>query len=152
MKCDNCQTEYEPGNAFCPKCGQPSAEQPEVVEAELIDDGRLRQADFHEKQGAQSGYRQIIYTNFSRSMSGSSGCMPVSVTLFLALIAFLAYGFLAGLGFLFFSAVGLGLTFFVFIKRIFSGKSSNFLLMAILTWAVSWLLVAWMSGAFAWAT
>lgn len=71
-----------------------------------------------------------------------------AVTLFLLFVVLFRFGFLAGLGFLFFYAVGAAFSTVQLVRRMAEGKSVNPWPWRVGNWALSFLLAGWLSGGF----
>jgi len=75
------------------------------------------------------------------------GCLPGVITLILIMATALQFGILAAIGFTVFVGVGRAVTFYLGIQQALKGRPVHPWLGHIVTWAICWLLVAWLSGA-----
>ena len=71
-----------------------------------------------------------------------------AITAFLLIVVLVRFGFLAGLGFLFFYVIGAAFGTFQLIRRIAEGKAVYPWLWRIANWAIAFLLAGWLSGGF----
>ena len=71
-----------------------------------------------------------------------------AITAFLLIVVLIRFGFLAGLGFLFFYVIGAAFGTVQLIRRMAEGKAVYPWLWRIGNWAVSFVLAGWLSGGF----
>ena len=156
-RCPVCRNPLSDQATSCPRCmsnlddDQDNIRQNKpgkILEPELLDP-----ASPSGSKDDPSAYRfdnrqftKIFVTSFAGGNARGSGCTPMLLTLVFALGVFLAYGFLAMLGFIFFSAVLGVLSFMLTILQLFNRRHVTPWIFYILTWAMSWGLVAWLSG------
>ena len=93
------------------------------------------------------------WTSMRGGMGGMGGFDAASryapaITVFLLIVVLVRFGFLAGLGFLFFYAIGAAFGTLQLIRRIAEGKAASPWLWRIANWTISFLLAGWLSGGF----
>ena len=77
-----------------------------------------------------------------------SGCLAASVTFALFMVCLAQFGFLAGIGFVFFHIIGTVMGVMRDLRQFSAGRLPNPWTWRIGNWAVSFLLTAWFAGAF----
>ena len=137
---------------------------PKVVEAEVLHGD----ADAgHEREDARRDgtagsrreehfYYRATYGNrgdgFARLWSfgreDGNACLAPCITFTLFLVCLAQFGFLAGLGFVFFHTVGAVLGALSEVRRLAAGRVSNPWLWRLGNWAVSFLITVWLAGGF----
>lgn len=93
------------------------------------------------------------WTSMRGGMGGLGGFDAASryapaITAFLLIVVLVRFGFLAGLGFLFFYVIGAAFGTVQLIRRMAEGKAVYPWLWRIGNWAVSFVLAGWLSGGF----
>lgn len=93
------------------------------------------------------------WTSMRGGMGGLGGFDTASryapaITVFLLIVVLVRFGFLAGLGFLFFYVIGAAFGTLQLIRRIAEGKAVYPWLWRIANWAIAFLLAGWLSGGF----
>lgn len=137
MRCPSCNADLPDSASRCPSCGRPA-----VLEPELLGPDSTRRAPF-----GPAGFQRVFYSTFpSPALFSASGCLPMLITLTLALAALIMYGLLAAIGFLVFTAIGRMLTLILSLRPMLEGRPVRPWLLHIGTWLLCWLLVAWLSG------
>lgn len=127
---------------------------------EKVYDAEVIHEEYHYNDATSSGGRRnggdgFRATSWSwTSMRGGLGGFDAAsryapaVTIFLLFVVLFRFGFLAGLGFLFFYAIGAAVGTVQLVRRMAEGKSVNPWLWRIGNWAVAFLLAGWLSGGF----
>lgn len=77
-----------------------------------------------------------------------AGCLAASVTFALFMVCLAQFGFLAGIGFIFFHIIGAVMGVLRDLRQFSTGRLPNPWTWRIGNWAVSFLLTAWFAGAF----
>ncbi len=125
-----------------------------VYEAEVIhEEYRSGSSSGERREGATFRSTAWNWTSMRGGMGGMGGFDVASryapaVTLFLLFVVLFRFGFLAGLGFLFFYAVGAAFSTVQLVRRMAEGKSVNPWPWRVGNWALSFLLAGWLSGGF----
>lgn len=128
-------------------------EKEKVYEAEVIHEEYHREGSASYGNNRQDRGFQGRTWSWS-SMSGGLGGFDTAsryapaVTFFLLVVVLFRFGFLAGLGFLFFYALGAAFSTVQLVRRIAEGRTANPWPWRIGNWAVSFLLAGWLSGGF----
>ncbi len=140
MRCPRCGNQTESDR--CPRCG---ADIPEnrPLEPELLDDEGLpggRRASSPDERGFFRVYR------FGGQSQSQLSCLPAFITLLLAGVMASRYGFLEAFCFLIFTGIGKGVSFFIFLRRLFFGRPVDPRLLTVAVWLASWLLVILLRG------
>ncbi|MCH5277155.1 MAG: hypothetical protein J1E80_04885 [Desulfovibrionaceae bacterium] len=150
MRCPHCHADMPHDARACPHCGKTPDERDKILEPELVDEhmppthpGRAAHGGGY---GTSPGFTRIFYTSFPGEQAMPPACLPTITTLILALLASLNFGLLAGIGFLFFAALGRAMIFFMSIRHLLEGRFFNPWIPHLLTWFICWMLVAWLSG------
>lgn len=77
-----------------------------------------------------------------------NGCMAPAITFALFMVCLAQFGFLAGIGFVFFHVIGAVMGVFRDLRLFSTGRVPNPWFWRIGNWAVSFLLTAWLAGGF----
>lgn len=77
-----------------------------------------------------------------------NGCMAPAITFALFMVCLAQFGFLAGIGFMFFHVVGAVMGVFRDLRQLSAGRVPNPWFWRIGNWTVSFLLTAWLAGGF----
>lgn len=141
MKCSQCNQEI--AGSHCPQCDRnphnlSNDQSNRVIEPELITEEEYSHRNMHAT--FQNQRAQFIYpTDLQNS------CMPSFITLFLTIAAWIQFGFLAALGFVFFIIIGKVFTIYIQIHSLLQNKYIPPLLMNFIIWGIAYALVAWLS-------
>lgn len=121
--------------------------EPEIVSEEQY--SRHRQSPYSE----QSQYQQSQSQSFGRGTTFvfnnntqlQKSCLPGIISLVLTLAAFIQFGFLGALGFVFFTLIGKGIGFLVFMKNFLNGRVIPPIVLDCIVWFVAYSLTAFLS-------
>ena len=151
-RCPVCQNPLTERLTFCPRCmskldNSPQTDNNNVIEPELVNPVSSSQnySDIPYLHTSNQQFHKVVFTTFSQGSIYKNGCTPLLITLGLALGVFLVYGFLAMLGFLFFSTVLSILTFMFTIFQLLNRQNINVWILYIGNWSLSLLVTAWLS-------
>lgn len=89
--------------------------------------------------------------NFGRVWTGGNdqnGCLAPSITFAIFMVCLAQFGFLAGIGFVFFHIIGAVMGVMRDLRQFSTGRLPNPWTWRMGNWAVSFLLTAWFAGAF----
>lgn len=158
MNCPNCGNDLPEGSASCPNCGQPVIRPRDVVEPELVGDEVANGSDasrngregfdgsgFGGAGGRGPIFRNVVFTTGGAGSGVLTSCQTGIITMALAMAMLMQHGFLAFIGFVFFSALAKGIIFLAGVKSILSGRPANVFLMQVLSWFCCWTLVSWLA-------
>ena len=99
-------------------------------------------------EGSWHGPDTVFKTVFNYR-GGQNACAGPAISFTLFLICLFGYGFLAGLGFVFFLTVGSVLGSWRTMRQLMAGEAPNPWLWRLGTWAVSFFLTVWLAGGMA---
>ena len=102
----------------------------------------------HETFGSSGNLGGI---NFGRVWTGSqdqTGCLPPCITFALFMVCLAQFGFLAGIGFVFFHTIGSAMGVLRDVRQFSTGRLPNPWAWRLCNWGLSFLLTAWLAGAF----
>lgn len=128
-----------------------------VYDAEVIHEEYRHEERTSSASGSQSrrGFHGTSWswTSMRGGMGGLGGFDAASryapaITAFLLIVVLVRFGFLAGLGFLFFYVISAAFGTVQLIRRMAEGKAVYPWIWRIGNWAVSFLLAGWLSGGF----
>lgn len=97
-------------------------------------------------EGAWHGPNAIFTNVFTSYGPGQTACMAPAISLFLFLICLFRYGFLAGLGFVFFLGIGSAMGSWRNMRLLMYGRQYNPWAWRVGNWAVSFFLTVWLAG------
>ncbi len=121
----------------------------DVIEPEIVDDGdtNYQNASNGRQSGRQFSFRQSpLFTQYTMHSAGmNDSCLTGIITLALIFFVFLQMGFLAALGFAFFTFIGKVLSVIITLKSILNGKIIPPLMLDIAIWIISYCLVTWLA-------
>lgn len=117
----------------------------EVIEPEIVDENDTGYQN--SSQGRFYSFRQSpLFTQYTMHSAGiNDSCLTGIISLALIFFVFLQMGFLAALGFAFFTFIGKILSLIITLKSIINGKIIPPLALDIAIWVVSYCLVTWLS-------
>lgn len=121
--------------------------QEEVIEPEIVDDGDNTSYQNASSQGRRYSFRSSpLFTQYTMHSAGmNDSCLTGMISLALIFFVFLQMGFLAALGFAFFTFIGKILSVIITLKSILNGKVIPPLMLDIAIWIISYCLVTWLS-------
>lgn len=110
--------------------------------------GRGRQCFFGGSgpEGSWHGPGAVFTTVFNYPGSGQNACTGPAISFTLFLICLFGYGFLAGLGFVFFLTLGSLIGSWRGMRQLMAGQETNPWLWRVGNWAVSFFLTVWLAG------
>ncbi|WP_374290229.1 hypothetical protein [Desulfovibrio desulfuricans] len=103
---------------------------------------------YHETFGSSGNLGGI---NFGRVWTGAqdqTGCLPPCITFALFMVCLAQFGFLAGIGFVFFHTIGSVMGVLRDVRQFSIGRQPNPWIWRLGNWGLSFLLTAWLAGAF----
>lgn len=114
----------------------------EVIEPEIVEDG-----DTGYQNSKRTYFRESpLFAQYTMHSAGiNDSCLTGIISLALIFFVFLQMGFLAALGFAFFTFIGKVLSLIITLKSIINGKIIPPLVLDIAIWVVSYCLVTWLS-------
>ena len=120
------------------------ADQEEVIEPEIVEDS---DTGYQNSKRTYSGFRESpLFAQYTMHSAGiNDSCLTGIISLALIFFVFLQMGFLAALGFAFFTFIGKILSLIITFKSIINGKIIPPLVLDIAVWIVSDCLVTWLS-------
>lgn len=152
MKCPFCNSVLE--NGYCKTCQRQIHElyrhpqnsqkkDDDVIKPEIVDSGK----EYTRYSGQRFSFRQSpIFTQYAyNQVSLSNSCLTGIISLGLIFFVFLQLGFLAALGFAFFTVIGKVISLIITINSLMKGKMLPPFVMDIAIWIVSYCLVAWLA-------
>ena len=121
--------------------------QEEVIEPELVTDGGNTSYQNASGRGRRYSFRQSpFFTQYTMHSAGmNDSCLTGMISLALIFFVFLQMGFLAALGFAFFTFIGKILSVIITLKSILNGKVIPPLMLDIAIWIISYCLVTWLA-------
>ncbi len=155
MKCPICGKVLEDG--YCKTCKRvihplyqhtKKPEDNEIIEAEIVEDDNDTNNQ-HEHHYRRFSYRQSpFFTQYSfrNNVSVNNSCLTGIISLALIFFVFLQMGFLAALGFAFFTFIGKIITTVYFFKNLMEGKILPPLILDVAVWVLSYVLVTWLAS------
>lgn len=121
--------------------------QEEVIEPEIVDDGGNTSYQNASGRVRRYSFRQSpFFTQYTMHSAGmNDSCLTGMISLALIFFVFLQMGFLAALGFAFFTFIGKILSVIITLKSILNGKVIPPLMLDIAIWIISYCLVTWLA-------
>lgn len=119
------------------------ANEEEVIEPEIVDENDTGYQNFSGRKSFRESPLFAQYTMHSAGINDS--CLTGIISLALIFFVFLQMGFLAALGFAFFTFIGKILSVIITLKSIINGTIIPPLVLDIAIWVVSYCLVSWLS-------
>lgn len=120
------------------------ASEEEVIEPEIVEDS---DTGYQNSKRTSSSFRESpLFAQYTMHSAGiNDSCLTGIISLALIFFVFLQMGFLAALGFAFFTFIGKVLSLIITLKSIINGKIIPPLVLDIAIWIVSYCLVTWLS-------
>lgn len=160
MKCPFCNEILE--NGYCRRCQRQIHElyrhpkkhnantDDDVLEPEIVDEndsGRQSHQNPYGHDSGRGGFRQSpLFAHYTfNTVNINNSCLTGMISLALIFFVFLQMGFLAALGFAFFTAVGKVIAFFITVKSLLNGKIIPPLVLDAAIWIMAYCLVSWLS-------
>lgn len=152
MKCPFCNEILE--NGYCKRCQRQIHElyrhpkktqrDDDVLEPEIVDENSGSQSSY----GSRHGFRQSpIFAQYTfNNINIHNSCLTGMISLALIFFVFLQMGFLAALGFAFFTAIGKIISAVITVKSLLNGKFIPPLALDICIWIIAYCLVAWLAS------
>ncbi|SDF70929.1 hypothetical protein [Desulfovibrio legallii] len=142
--------------------GRSVTEGPKVVDAEVLHgDGEANQEDARRAEAGGPYQEERFYYRAAFGNGGNgfarlwtfgrqedNACLAPCITFALFLVCLAQFGFLAGLGFVFFHTVGAVLGALSSVRRMAAGHVPNPWVWRLGNWAVSFLITVWLAGGF----
>lgn len=121
--------------------------QEDVIEPEIVDDDGNTSYQNASGRGRRYSFRQSpLFTQYTMHSAGmNDSCLTGMISLALIFFVFLQMGFLAALGFAFFTFIGKILSVIITLKSILNGKVIPPLMLDIAIWIISYCLVTWLA-------
>lgn len=117
----------------------------EVIEPEIVDENDTGYQNSSRKK-AYSFRESPLFAQYTMHSAGiNDSCLTGIISLALIFFVFLQMGFLAALGFAFFTFIGKILSLIITLKSIINGTIIPPLALDIAIWVVSYCLVSWLS-------
>lgn len=120
------------------------ANEEDVIEPEIVDDG---DTGYQNSSRRQYSFRESpLFAQYTIHSAGiNDSCLTGIISLALIFLVFLQMGFLAALGFAFFTFIGKILSVIITLKSIINGKIIPPLMLDIAIWIISYCLVTWLA-------
>lgn len=120
-----------------------NANQEEVIEPEIVDEN---DSGYENSSRKSYSFRQSpLFTQYTMHSAGiNDSCLTGIISLALIFFVFLQMGFLAALGFAFFTFIGKILSVIITLKSIINGTIIPPLALDIAIWVISYCLVSWL--------
>lgn len=119
----------------------------DVIEPEIVDDGD--NANYQNSSGQRRHYsfrNSPLFAQYTIHSAGmNDSCLTGMISLALIFFVFLQMGFLAALGFAFFTFIGKILSVIITLKSILNGKIIPPLMLDIAIWIIAYCLVTWLT-------
>lgn len=118
-----------------------------MIEPEIVDDSGNTRYQNASGRGRRYSFRQSpLFTQYTMHSAGmNDSCLTGMISLALIFFVFLQMGFLAALGFAFFTFIGKILSVIITLKSILNGKVIPPLMLDIAIWIISYCLVTWLA-------
>lgn len=149
MKCPFCNEILE--NGYCKRCQRQIHElyrhpkknkEDDVLEPEIVDEHGGEQS----REYGQRFRQGPIFTQYTfNNINVNNSCLTGIISLALIFFVFLQMGFLAALGFAFFTAIGKIISFVITVKSLLNGKFIPPVALDVAIWVISYCLVAWLA-------
>lgn len=149
MKCPFCNEKLE--NGYCKRCQRQihelyrhpqNSSSDDVIEPEIVDD-----ETGYRRSSRQYSFRQSpLFAHYTvNNINVNNSCLTGLISLALIFFVFLQMGFLAALGFAFFTVLGKIISFIITIKSLLNGKIIPPLVLDTAIWIIAYCLVSWLS-------
>ncbi len=158
MKCPFCNSILE--NGYCKSCErqihelyrhpkkaehEENPENEEVIEPEIIDEEEINSQ--RNSQRAYRNFRQSpLFTQYAfTNVNMHDSCLTGIISFGLIFFVFLQMGFLAALGFAFFTFIGKIISLIISVKSLLKGKIISPIMLDVAIWIISYCLVTWLA-------
>lgn len=150
MKCPFCNEILE--NGYCKRCQRQIHElyrhpkknsNDDVIEPEIVDENDTG----YRRSSGQHTFRQSpLFMHYTiNNINVNNSCLTGIISLALIFFVFLQMGFLAALGFAFFTVLGKIVSFIITIKSLLNGKIIPPLVLDAAIWIIAYCLVSWLA-------